>query len=219
MVKFIQIKMQLFLSVELGGKVDRGYRVTFLDVNQYGQVENDVMADAIEDQTVLVSLIWGNNEIGTLNNIDQLSKIANNKGALFHTDATQVIGKIPVDVKKTNIDFLSLSGHKFYAPKGVGAAYIKGDEYGLPPITSLLHGGSQEVGIRAGTLAVHNIIGLGKAAELMSEEVDEKIKKLKSLHEFIISEIAKLKYIEVLGPSTRLYSWNNKHSSSFRFIQ
>lgn len=180
-------------------RVDRGYRVTFMEVNKYGQVQAEDLEHAIEDETVLVSLIWGNNEIGTLNNIRELTEIAHNKGVLLHTDATQVIGKIPVDVKAINVDFLSLSGHKICGPKGVGAAFIKADKYGLPPITSLMHGGNQEEGVRAGTLAVHNIVGLGKAAEIINNNLDKRIEKLEELHNYTIEKLKNIEKIEVLG--------------------
>lgn len=180
-------------------KVDRGYRVTFLDVNKYGQVEKNDFLDAIESDTVLTSIIWGNNEIGTLNEIAELVKTAHEKGILFHTDATQVVGKIPVDVRTLDVDFLSLSAHKIYGPKGVGVAFIKSDDYGLPPITSLLHGGSQEEGIRAGTLSVHNIVGLGKAAELALKEFGIRNKKLNEMHNKILERISKNRDIDIVG--------------------
>lgn len=147
-------------------KVDRGYEVTFLDVDAYGRVTPEVLRNAIRLTTTLVTLMWANNEIGTLNDIKALCEVAHRQGCQFHTDATQVSGKLPINVEEVPVDYLSLSAHKFHGPKGVGAAFIRGDDYGLPPITAFMHGGEQESGIRAGTLAVHNIVGFGKAAEL-----------------------------------------------------
>lgn len=147
-------------------KVDRGYEVTFLDVDAYGRVTPEVLRNAIRPTTTLVTLMWANNEIGTLNDIKALCEVAHRQGCQFHTDATQVSGKLPINVEEVPVDYLSLSAHKFHGPKGVGAAFIRGDDYGLPPITAFMHGGEQESGIRAGTLAVHNIVGFGKAAEL-----------------------------------------------------
>lgn len=147
-------------------KVDRGYEVTFLDVDAYGRVTPEVLRNAIRPTTTLVTLMWANNEIGTLNDIKALCEVAHRQGCQFHTDATQVSGKLPINVEEVSVDYLSLSAHKFHGPKGVGAAFIRGDDYGLPPITAFMHGGEQESGIRAGTLAVHNIVGFGKAAEL-----------------------------------------------------
>lgn len=147
-------------------KVDRGYEVTFLDVDAYGRVTPEVLRNAIRPTTTLVTLMWANNEIGTLNDIKALCEVAHRQGCQFHTDATQVSGKLPINVEEVPVDYLSLSAHKFHGPKGVGAAFIRGDDYGLPPITAFMHGGEQESGVRAGTLAVHNIVGFGKAAEL-----------------------------------------------------
>ena len=163
-------------TFSLGGgsvRVDRGYEVTFLDVDPYGKVLAADLERAIRPTTTLITIMWANNEIGTLNDIKGLCEIAHRHQVLFHTDATQVSGKLPIDVRELPVDHMSLSAHKFHGPKGVGAAFIRGDLYGLPPITSLLHGGEQEAGIRAGTLAVHSIVGFGKAAELARNRQEE----------------------------------------------
>ncbi len=159
-------------------KVDRGYEVTFLPVNQYAQVEENTFRDAIKENTILASFIWGNNEIGSLNNIKELSLIAKEKNILFHSDATQVLGKIPIDVKSTPVDFLSFSAHKIYGPKGVGAAYIRQSGLSDYKMTSLIHGGLQERGYRGGTSAVHNIVGFGKACEIAKRDMDSYILKI-----------------------------------------
>lgn len=161
-------------------KIDRGYEVTFLDVDSNGQVSSEELVKAIKENTVLASIIWGNNEIGTLNNIESLVSIAKEKDILFHSDATQVLGKIKIDVGKTKVDFLSFSAHKLYGPKGIGAAYIRSNKYTMPQITSLIHGGSQEKGYRAGTLAVHNIVGFGKSCEIALREMKQYVEKIKS---------------------------------------
>lgn len=182
-----------------GRKVDRGYRVTFLDVNEFGQVEENIFKDAIEKETTLASIIWGNNEIGSVNDIKRLAQIAHEGNVLFHTDATQVVGKMHINVKEIDVDFLSLSAHKIYGPKGVGAAFIKSDDFGLPPITSLIHGGNQEDGVRGGTLAVHNIVGFGKAAELLTDCIDERRKFLMETHLKLIYELQKMTTVEILS--------------------
>lgn len=164
-------------------KVDRGYDVTFLNVNKYAQVELDDFRNSITENTILSSFIWGNNEIGSLNDIYTLSSFAKEKGILFHTDATQVMGKINVDVKITPVDFLSFSAHKLYGPKGVGAVYIRKNGALSPNVTSLIHGGQQEFGYRAGTHAVHNIVGLGKACEIAKRDMDSYIKSIISIEE------------------------------------
>jgi cysteine desulfurase NifS len=139
-----------------------GFRVTYLGVDSFGCLEPVKLREAITDDTVLASIMLANNEVGTILPVRELCAIAREKGVLFHTDAVQAIGKIRVDVEELGVDLLSLSGHKFGAPKGVGALYIrKGIE-----LESLIHGGQQESGYRAGTENVPSIVGLGKAAEL-----------------------------------------------------
>ncbi|MBZ4662720.1 MAG: cysteine desulfurase [Caloramator sp.] len=162
-------------------KIDRGYSVTFLDVNEYGQVTVDNLKNSINNSTILVSIMWGNNEIGSLNDIKSLSCLCKEKGVLFHSDATQVLGKIDINVKEVPVDFLSFSAHKIYGPKGIGACYIRKGKYSLPDITSLIHGGEQEYGYRAGTLSVHNIVGFGKAAEIALRDMNNYINKIKEL--------------------------------------
>lgn len=186
-------------------RVDRGYTVTFLDVNQYGQVEPEVFARAIQPDTVLASFIWANNEIGSLNDMGALCAAAHQKNVALHTDATQIAGKLPIDVRKIPVDFLSLSAHKFHGPKGIGAAYLKSDDYGIAPISTLIHGGEQEGGHRGGTLAVHNIVGLGKAAELAKLSLEDNLKKLKILEQQTFQKLSRYEDIEILGdPGSRL---------------
>lgn len=162
-------------------KIDRGYEVSFLPVNSYAQVEYDTFRNAIKDNTILASFIWGNNEIGSLNNIESLCNIAKERNILFHSDATQVLGKIGIDVKKLPVDFLSISAHKIYGPKGVGAAFVRQTGLTNYKMTSLIHGGLQEDGYRAGTSAVHNIVGFGKACEIAKRDMNEYIKKISAI--------------------------------------
>lgn len=183
-------------------KVDRGYEVTFLDVDTTGKVLPEALKAALRPTTSLVTLMWANNEVGTLNDIATLCDIAHQNGTLFHTDATQVSGKLPIDVSELPVDFLSFSAHKFHGPKGVGAAYLRTDDYGLPPITALLHGGEQESGIRAGTLAVHNIVGFGKAAELALASQEETTCKLNILDTAARTLLTNEPYLELLGDAT-----------------
>ena len=181
-------------------KVDRGYEVSFLDVNEYGQVEENTLQEAIKGTTMLVSLIWGNNEIGSLNDINTLSKIAKYRNVIFHSDATQVLGKIDIDVNTVPVDFLSFSAHKIYGPKGIGACYMRKNKFTLPDLTALIHGGEQEYGYRAGTHAVHNIVGFGKASEIAKRDMDEYITKLIEV-EVEARKLIKSKYpsVEFLG--------------------
>lgn len=173
-------------------KIDRGYEVSFLPVNEYGQVEANVLENAIKSTTTLVTLIWGNNEIGTLNPIMNLAALCKSKGVLFHSDATQILGKVKIDVKDVPVDFLSFSAHKLYGPKGIGACYIRKGNYGLKPaMTALIHGGSQEDGYRAGTHCVHNIVGFGKAAEIALRDMDSYLPKIMELEKHFKEDLKK----------------------------
>ncbi|MGU8343220.1 cysteine desulfurase family protein [Clostridium perfringens] len=181
-------------------KINRGFEVSFLPVNEYGQVTDENFKNSIKENTILASFIWGNNEIGSLNNIGSLSKIAKENNILIHSDATQVLGKVPIDVKKIPVDFLSFSAHKIYGPKGVGATFIRQESFNNYKMTSLIHGGQQEFGYRAGTHAVHNIVGFGKACEIAKRDMDNYIEKILNLEEET-KRILKEKYpeIEFLG--------------------
>lgn len=162
-------------------KIDRGFEVDFLSVNEYAQVNPDNFKYIIKENTILASFIYGNNEIGSLNDISTLGKIAKDSNILFHSDATQVLGKIDIDVKNLPVDFLSFSAHKLYGPKGVGAAFIRQESLSNYKMTSLIHGGQQELGYRAGTHAVHNIVGFGKACEIAKRDMKEYMKKISEL--------------------------------------
>ncbi|MGL5069187.1 MAG: cysteine desulfurase family protein [Sarcina sp.] len=164
-------------KVVMPPKIDRGFEVSFLNVNESGIVNLEDFKNSITDKTILASIMHGNNELGSLNDIKNLSKLAKEHGVLFHSDATQTLGKVNIDVKELDIDFLSFSAHKLYGPKGVGVAFIKKDK--VPrDMSSLIHGGSQESGFRAGTHAVHNIVGFGKACEIAKRDFDANIKHL-----------------------------------------
>lgn len=154
-----------------------GFTVTYLPVNQYGLVDPEEVASAITERTILVSILYGNHEVGTLEPLAEIGRITRKKGVYFHTDATQVVGILPVDVDRLGVDLLSLSGHKFYGPKGVGALYIR---EGVR-ISPLIHGGTQEEGRRAGTENILGIVGLGKAAELARKEMMQRIDQMLSL--------------------------------------
>lgn len=170
-----------FIKKQAVKKIDRGFEVDFLSVNEYGQVNAEKFEKAIKANTILASFIYGNNEIGSLNDINTLGKIAKEKNILFHTDATQVLGKIDIDVNTLPVDFMSFSAHKLYAPKGVGAAYIRQNGLTNYKLTSLIHGGQQESVYRAGTHGVHNIVGFGKACEIAKRDMNEYMKKISQL--------------------------------------
>lgn len=159
---------------------ENGYEVTCLPVNKDGSVSQSVLESAIKENTILVSIMWANNELGTINDIKSLSKLCHDHGVAFHTDATQYAGKGLIDLQDMkDIDFLSLSAHKFYGPKGIGILFIRKDENNFyPKITPLIHGGEQEFGLRSGTLAVHQIVGMGKAAEIAQRDLSRNIELL-----------------------------------------
>lgn len=189
--------MSLFST---NNKVNRGYQATFVEVDKDGIVSPDKLEQAITEKTALASFIYVNNETGSINDIAALAKTAHRHNVPIHADVTQAAGKIPINVHEIDIDFLSASAHKFYGPKGIGCAFIKADKYGLPPITALLHGGEQEGGIRAGTLAVHNIVGFGKAAEIAMRDMDKNYELICKLDDYLIKKLGKCGNIRVFIP-------------------
>ena len=162
-----------------------GFTVTYLPVDKYGVVAPADLEKAITDKTILISVMYANNEIGTVEPIAELGAIARKHNVYFHTDAVQVIGNIPVDVKTQNIDLLSLSAHKFYGPKGIGALYIR---KGVR-IDNLIHGGGQERKRRAGTENIAGIVGLGKAVELATADIEGHNKRIKAMRDRLMQGI------------------------------
>jgi cysteine desulfurase len=154
--------------------------VTYLPVDKYGMVDPDAVRKAITDKTVLITIMYANNEIGTIHPIAEIGKIAKEKGIVFHCDAVQAVGKIAVDVERDNIDLMSMSGHKIYGPKGVGALYVRSKAPRIR-LTPQMDGGGHERGMRSGTLNVTGIIGLGKACELAGAEMTEEAQRLTEL--------------------------------------
>ena len=165
-----------------------GFTVTYLDVHENGIVVPEELEAAITDQTALVTIMYANNEIGTIQPIAEIGAICKKRGVLFHTDAVQAVGNVPIDVKAQNIDMLSLSGHKLHAPKGVGALYIR---RGIS-IPNLIDGGAQERTRRAGTENVAGIVGLGVAMENAIATMEEKNAKLRRMQDRLINEILKI---------------------------
>ncbi|MBR4067868.1 MAG: cysteine desulfurase NifS [Clostridia bacterium] len=159
-----------------------GYRVTYLPVDEFGLVSVADVENAICDDTALITIMAANNEIGTLQPIKEIAEIAKAHGVLFHTDAVQAIGAIPVDVKEWGVDMLSMSGHKFHGPKGIGALYVR---KGIR-MSNLIHGGAQERGFRAGTENLPAIVGIGKAIELAVAELPEYTEKMTALRDRLI---------------------------------
>jgi len=162
-----------------------GFEVTYLEVDEYGQIKLDELENSIKDTTILISIMFANNEIGTIQPIREIGEIANRYNVYFHTDAVQAVGSVKIDVKELGISMLSMSGHKFYAPKGIGALYIKDGV----KIENLIHGGGQENGKRAGTENVPAIVGMGKAIEMAYLDFDKNNKKILALREKLIEGI------------------------------
>ena len=173
-----------------------GYQVTYLNVDKEGRINLNDLEQAIRQDTVLISIMFANNEIGTIQPIKEIGLIAKSKGILFHTDAVQAIGNVKIDVQDLNIDALSMSGHKIYAPKGIGALYIKSGV----KFERIQHGGHQEQNKRAGTENVASIVGLGKAIELIYKDFEIYNNKLINLRNFFISEITStIKDVKING--------------------
>ncbi len=192
----------------------RGFEITYLPVDEYGKISLEELKNAIRKDTILISVMFANNEIGTIQPIKEIGAIAKEKGVYFHTDAVQAVGHVKIDVKEMNIDLLSLSGHKICAPKGIGAIYIK---KGVA-INPLIHGGAQEKRRRAGTENIAGIVGLGKAIELANEEIEQNMTKVSALRDKLINGILeKIPYSKLNGhPTDRLPGNCN---ISFEFIE
>ena len=190
-----------------------GFNVTYLNVNSNGIIDLNELESAITNKTILISVMFANNEIGSIQPIEEIGRIAKKHNILFHTDSVQAVGNVKIDVKKMNIDLLSMSAHKFYGPKGVGALYKK-DGINCKKI---LDGGHQEKNLRAGTENVAGIVGMGKAIELANENLEEYNNKLRNLRDYFIKQIEqKIPYIKVNGDRIKRLPGNS--NISFKFI-
>ena len=179
---------------------ERGFEVTYLPVDEYGLVAPDDVTRAITDKTILISVMHANNEVGSIAPVAEIGRIAREAGVYFHTDAVQTVGHIPVDVKDLGVDLLSMSAHKFYGPKGVGALYIRKGTKLVP----YMHGGEQEGGWRAGTHNIPGIVGFGKAAELAQQELTEEAERVTYLRDRLISGfLERLDHVRLNGHPTK----------------
>ena len=193
---------------------ERGFEVTYVDVDEHGILKLDELKKAIRPTTILITVMFANNEIGTIQPVKEIGAIAHEHGILFHTDAVQAFGQIPIDVDAMNIDMLSGSGHKLNGPKGIGFLYIR---KGVK-IRSFIHGGAQERKRRAGTENVPGIVGLGKAVEIAVRTMDERIKKETELRDYLIGRILKeIPYTRLNGDSEKRLP--NNANFSFQFIE
>ena len=191
-----------------------GFEVTYLPVDEFGMVSAEDVRKAIKDTTILITIMTANNEIGTIMPIEEIGKVAREKGVIFHTDAVQAIGMIEIDVEKMNIDLLSMTGHKFYGPKGSGALYVR---KGVK-VSSFITGGAQERNKRAGTENVAGIVGLGKAIELATSDIKGHAKKLIEMRDrFIERVLDEIPYTRLNGHRTQRLAGNS--NISFEFIE
>ena len=191
-----------------------GFEVTYINVDENGIVNIEELNKAIKPTTILITIMFANNEIGTIEPIKEIGEIAKENNIIFHTDAVQAIGSIKIDVKELNIDSLSLSAHKFYGPKGIGVLYVrKGIKF-----NKFINGGHQERNKRAGTENVPGIVGLAKAMELAYENLEEHNKKIKKLRDYYVEQIKeKIPYIKINGDMEKRLPGNS--NISFRFIE
>ena len=181
----------------------QGYRITYLPVQADGLVDIEDLRRAIDDKTILVSIMYANNEIGVIQPIREIGKLCHEKGVLFHTDGVQAVGKVPVNVIDDNIDVMSLSGHKIYGPKGVGALYVRRRNPRVQ-IAEQQNGGGHERGMRSGTLNVPGIVGLGKACEICGEEMAAEGKRQIELRDYLRKKLeTALDYTQINGNMER----------------
>ena len=191
-----------------------GFEITYISVDKNGIINLEELKNAIKENTILITIMFANNEIGTIEPIEEIGKIAKQKNIFFHTDAVQAVGSIEIDVQKLNVDSLSLSGHKIYGPKGIGALYIK---TGIK-FEKLITGGHQEKAKRAGTENVPAIVGMGKAIELSYYKLKEHNKKIRELRDYYIKQVQeKIPYIKINGDLEKRLPGNA--NISFRFIE
>ena len=190
----------------------QGFEVTYLPVDEYGMVTVDQVREAMRDDTILVTVMFANNEVGTIMPIPEIGALCRERKVFFHTDAVQAVGHLPIDVKAMNIDRLSLSGHKFHGPKGVGALYVR---KGIV-LPALIEGGAQERNRRAGTENVPGIVGMGRAIELACEDIEEKGRRMAILRDKLINELPKrIPEIKLNGHPTKRLPNNVNYSIKY----
>ena len=192
-----------------------GFEVTYLDPDDKGVISPEAVKAAIKDSTVLVSIMHINNELGTVNDISQIGDITRDKGIFFHVDAAQSTGKVNIDLEKMSVDLMSFSAHKTYGPKGVGALYVRRKP--RVRLEALIHGGGHERGMRSGTLATHQIVGMGEAFRLANKEMIEDHKKISKYHEKFLEKVKEIDHVYING------DLNNKVPNilnvSFNFVE
>jgi cysteine desulfurase len=194
-----------------------GCRITYLPLKADGLIDLDMLREAITDKTILVSIMYANNEIGVLQPIREIGKICKERGVLFHTDAVQAVGKVPVNVIQDNIDILSLSGHKIYGPKGIGALYVRRKSPRVQ-LTAQIDGGGHERGMRSGTLNVPGIVGLGEACAIAQKEMAEEAARLSSLRDYLKDRLTK-ELDEIYINGSEEHRLPNNLNMSFAYVE
>ena len=192
-----------------------GFEVTYLDVQENGLIDLNVLKAALRDDTILVSVMWVNNEIGVIQDIDAIGEICRERGIVFHSDAAQAAGKVEIDVTKTKVDLLSLSGHKIYGPKGIGALYVRRKP--RIRLEAQMHGGGHERGFRSGTLASHQIVGMGEAFRIAKEEMAAENERLLGLRNRFLELIDGIEEVYINGDMEHRYVGNL--NVSFNFVE
>ena len=204
--------------LDTGKRLEKyGYRVTYLPVQKNGLIDLDDLKRAMDDKTILVTIMAANNEIGVLQPVSEIGKLCHERGVLFHSDATQAVGKVPIDVQKMNIDLLSISGHKMYGPKGVGALYVRRKSPRVQ-ISAIIDGGGHERGMRSGTLNVPGIVGLGKACAIAQEEMPAEMKRLGGLRDRLKDRITS-RLDEVYINGSMEHRLPNNLNISFAYVE
>ena len=178
-----------------------GFEVTYLDVKKDGLIDLDELRSALREDTILASVMWVNNEIGVIQDINAIGTICRENGTLFHVDAAQAAGKLPIDMSSAPVDLMSISAHKMYGPKGIGALYVRRQP--RVRIAAQMHGGGHERGMRSGTLATHQIVGMGVAAELAAEKMSSDIERFESMREQFLSPLLTEQGIKLNGSDTQ----------------
>tara|TARA_B100000609_G_scaffold82903_1_gene66107 strand:- start:27 stop:1253 length:1227 start_codon:yes stop_codon:yes gene_type:complete len=192
-----------------------GFEVTYLEPNEGGIITDEAVLGAIREDTILISIMHINNELGTINDLNSIGKIAREKGIFFHVDAAQSTGKVPIDLSILPVDLMSFSAHKTYGPKGVGALFVRRKP--RVRIEAQMHGGGHERGMRSGTLATHQIVGMGEAFRIAKEEMEEDRQKVQSLHNKFYDSISKIEEIYVNGDMKNKVS--NILNISFAYVE
>ncbi len=183
---------------------DEGFEITFLDPDTNGLITPEAVSCALRDDTILVSLMHVNNEVGTITDVNAISEITHSKGILFHIDAAQSTARLPLDMRSCHADMVSLSGHKLYGPKGVGALYVRRQP--SFPLKAQIHGGNHEKGMRSGTIATHQVVGLGKAAQLVQQRYKVDSETVRKLENRFLSQIEEMEHTYINGNKTHRVS-------------